>query len=449
MSKPLTPPHSDRSERAVLGSMLVDSRMIEQAQELLVVTDFYKLRHQYIFTAICGLHKRGMPVDLITLEAALVDAGQLDQFGGTQYITDLFDVLPTAANLRFYAARVKDKAIRRRFLDAALAIAQQAADTEVETADLAELADKSLLAIGRSMAARPYFKLNTVVSEAYESITAMHDRKLDMIGVPSGLKTLDDLLSGFQDSDLIILAARPSVGKTALALNFAMNAAIPDKGAVLIFSLEMGRVQLALRLISRESGVNLKELRAGKFRDASWDNITAACSLLSRQQIVIDDAMDVSLREMRAKARRVQVESGLRMIIVDYLQLMEVKGKERRENRQADIAAISRGLKQLAREFNVPLIALSQLSRKLEERADKRPVLSDLRESGAIEQDADVVAFLHRDDRYSGSREKVGKAEIIVAKQRNGPLGTAHVGCALATGAFSDLAPATKDGDDR
>lgn len=441
---PRVPPHSDRSERAILGSMLVSPTTIARAEELLTADDFYKLRHQIIFTTIKELADKGEPADLITLEAALAAKNQLEEVGGVAYMTELFDVIPTAANLDHYAKIVKNKALLRRLIDVSQGISAEAYEEEDEIDAIADRAEAEIFKVTQSLATRPYHAMKEVVSETYAIIEKLYDQKANITGVPSGLTDLDKVLAGFQKSDLIILAARPSVGKTALCLTFAVNIGCYEKRPVLLFSLEMGRTQLAMRMLAMESRVDMGKLRTGFFKESDWSGLTMACGVLSESPIYIDDSPNVSLREMRSKARRIAAEhaatGGLGMIIVDYLQLMEIKDKKV-ESRQLEISALSRGLKQLARELQVPVLALSQLSRKLEERTDKRPMLSDLRESGAIEQDADVVLFIHREDRYKQdlADEERGVAEIIVAKQRNGPLDNVKVQFKAEHGRFRDL----------
>ena len=439
---PRVPPHSDRSERAILGSMLVSPTSIARAEELLTPEDFYKLRHQIIFTTIKELADKGEPADLITLEASLSVKNQLEEVGGVGYLTELFDVIPTAANLDHYAKIVKNKALLRRLIEVSMTISSEAYEEEDEIDAIADRAESEIFKVTQSLATRPYHHIKEVVSETYAIIEKLYDQKANITGVSSGLKDLDKVLAGFQKSDLIILAARPSVGKTALCLTFAVNiACYEDRRPVLMFSLEMGRTQLAMRMLSMVSRVDMSKLRTGFFRESDWSGLTMACGVLSESPLYIDDSPNVSLREMRSKARRVAAENGgLGMIIVDYLQLMEITDKKV-ESRQQEVSALSRGLKQLARELNVPVLALSQLSRKLEDRTDKRPMLSDLRESGAIEQDADVVLFIHREERYKTdiADEERGVAEIIVAKQRNGPLDNVKVQFKAEHGLFRDL----------
>ena len=439
---PRVPPHSDRSERAILGSMLVSPTTVARAEELLVPEDFYKLRHQIIFTTIKELADRGEPADLVTLEAALAQKQQLEEVGGILYLQELFDVVPTAANLDHYAKIVKNKALMRRLIEVSQSISASAYDEEDEIDLIADRAEAEIFKVTQSLATRPYHTMKEVVSETYAIIERLYDQKAAITGTPSGLTDLDKVTAGFQKSDLIILAARPSVGKTALCLTWALNIGCYEKRPVLLFSLEMGRTQLAMRMLAMESRVDMQKLRTGFFRESDWSGLTMACGILSEAPIYIDDSPNVSLREMRSKARRVASENGgnIGIIIVDYLQLMEIKDKKV-ESRQLEISALSRGLKQLARELNVPVLALSQLSRKLEERTDKRPILSDLRESGAIEQDADVVMFIHREERYKTDvpDEEKGIAEIIIAKQRNGPLENVKVHFRVTQGRFVDL----------
>jgi len=421
--------------------MLVSSAAAEKVEELLDKADFYKVRHQVLYQTMLELIRRGEPVDLVTLEAALASKNSLDEVGGMTYLVELFNIVPTAANIEHYARVVKHKAQLRRLIDASNEITGACHEEQDDLDAILDRAEKVMFNVTQSRIARPYYPLKEVVNETYKTIELLFDRKAAITGVPSGLRDLDKITTGFHPSDLIILAARPSMGKTALALSFAVNIAVYDpKVPVLMFSLEMSRTQLAMRTIAMEAQIDMQLLRSGQFREEQWSSLTMACGMLSEAPIYIDDSPQISLREMRSKARRLKSEADLGLIIVDYLQLMEISDKKV-ESRQLEISQISRGLKQLARELSVPVIALSQLSRKVEDRTDRRPVLSDLRESGAIEQDADLVLFIFREERYKPDAEELkGRAEVIVAKQRNGPLDTAKVFFSAKYGKFGDLA---------
>jgi replicative DNA helicase len=433
------PPHHNQSEQAVLGSMMLAGQALARAEELLIPEDFYKLRHQIIFRSLIELSDRDEAVDLVTLEAALAARGQLEEVGGMAYLQELFNIIPTAANVEHYARIVKHKAMLRRLIEASNSISIACFDETEDLEAVLDRAESSIFHVTQSRGLRPYHALRDVVSETYQIVERLYDQKAAITGVPSGLQDLDNVTAGFQNSDLVILAARPSVGKTALCLTWAVHAACYEKQPVLVFSLEMSRVQLAMRMLAMESRIDMQALRTGRFRQEHWSSLTMACGILSEAPLFIDDSPQLSLREMRSKARRLKSEVDLKMIVLDYLQLMEIKDRKI-ESRQLEISSISRGLKALARELNIPVIALSQLSRKVEDRTDKRPVLSDLRESGAIEQDADVVMFIYREDRYKQDAEEKGVAEIIVAKQRNGPLGMVKCHFNDRWGKFTDLA---------
>jgi replicative DNA helicase len=339
-------PHSTRAEKAVLGSMLASPATVARAEELLRPEEFYRLQHQHVFRALLDLARRNVAVDLVTVETELAASGKLAEVGGQAYLQELFDVMPTAVNVEHYAEIVRDRATRRQYIAALQNSLAKAFDDGIAAADLAEDTERSLAGLSHGIVARPYHHIRDVVAEAYQSIESVHEAKRPTIGVSTGLRDLDALLSGLQATDLIVLAARPSVGKTALALHIAREVGSRAEGAALVFSLEMGRVQLALRLIAAESRTGLTQLRTGRFRNASWSAITMACGSLSNHRIIVDDARDTSLREMRGKARRVQAEHGLSLVVVDYLQLLEDKRRDRKfENRQTEVAGLSRGLK--------------------------------------------------------------------------------------------------------
>ncbi|MBI4863833.1 MAG: replicative DNA helicase [Candidatus Riflebacteria bacterium] len=436
------PPHSNQAEQAVLGSMLLSPEAIERVEHLLRPEEFYKLRHQILFRTMLELADKGEAVDLVTLEAALASKGQLEEVGGMNYLQELFSVIPTTANVEQYARIVRHKSLLRRLIEVSANISSSCYEEIDDLETLLDRTEAEIFQVTQSRVSRPYFSMKEVITEAYEVVGQLVDRREAVTGIGSGIKDLDDITAGFQPSDLIILAARPSMGKTALCLSWAVNMGVYGaRKPVLMFSLEMSRTQLAFRLLAMESRIDMQQLRRGMLREEHWSNLTTACGILSEAPIYIDDSPQISLREMRSKARRLKAEHDLGIIVVDYLQLMEVRDKKV-ESRQLEISQISRGLKALARELNIPVIALSQLSRKVEDRNEKRPMLSDLRESGAIEQDADLVMFIYREDRYKENTEEKGIAEIIVAKQRNGPLGTVRCHFNEKIGKFSDLARA-------
>jgi replicative DNA helicase len=418
------PPQNLEAEQSVLGAMLIDRDAVVSVSNLLRPEDFYADKHQQLYTSIVAIFNRGEPVDLITLQDELRKRGQIDDIGGLTYLTSLINMVPSTANVQQYASIVEQKATLRRLQTVARKIVDECYGTEDMDATLVD-AEKSVFAVTQRRSAKGYIHIKDALVTAYGHLEYLYSSKGRTTGVTSGFRDLDQMTSGFQPSDMIIVAARPSVGKTAFTLNVARNAAVLGGAKVMFFSLEMGAEQLALRLLASEAAVDGHKLRTGQLQDQDWQRLGAGLATLSEAGIFIDDTPNCPLPELRSKARRVSQEHGLDMIIIDYLQLMSIPQKQSAQaNRQQEISEISRSLKQLARELKVPVIALSQLSRSVEQRQDKRPMLSDLRESGAIEQDADMVAFLYRDDYYDAESEKKNMVEIIVAKHRNGPVGS-------------------------
>ncbi|BDG61843.1 replicative DNA helicase [Caldinitratiruptor microaerophilus] len=417
------PPQNLEAEQSVLGAMLLERDAALQVAGILSPEDFYADRHRVIFQAMQALAARGEPVDLITVSEELRRAGQLEEAGGLTYLTYLQGLVPTAANAEAYALIVEQKAMLRRLQQAARQIIEEAYDAEDADAMLSQ-AESLILGVTQRRPARGYEHIREALYAAFDHIEFLYSHKGGTTGVPSGYRELDRLTSGWQPSDLIIIAARPSMGKTAFVLNLARNAAMAGR-TVALFSLEMSREQVAMRLLSMEAAVDAHRLRTGQLLDDDWHRLSAGLSRLAEANIFIDDTPNIPLADLRSRARRIQAEHGLDMVIVDYLQLMTLSGAGGRrasENRVQEVAEISRSLKALARELRVPVIALSQLSRAVESRNDKRPLLSDLRESGSLEQDADVVIFLYRDDYYNQESEKPNLCEVIIAKQRNGPV---------------------------
>jgi replicative DNA helicase len=383
--------------------------------------DFYREKHGWIYDTVLALHERREPIDFLTVCDELERREQLDQVGGTAFITALVNAVPTSIHAEHYARIVERTATRRRLIDAAgqiAALAYQEADDVDEVVDRAE---QVLFGVSERRISRELVPIKQVLSEYYDRVEYLTRHRGEMIGIPTGFGDIDKLLGGLQRSDMIILAARPSVGKTSLALGFAHNAAKKHDRRVAFFSLEMSNEQVVQRLISAETGINAQRLRRGEIEPDEWGRFAKATSDLAESRFYIDDTPGVSALELRTKARRLHAEVGVDLIVVDYLQLM--RGDYRSENRVQEISSISRALKALARELNVPVLALSQLSRGVESRTDKRPILSDLRESGALEQDADVVMFIYRDEMYNENTERPNLADIIVAKHRNGPTG--------------------------
>ena len=445
------PPQSVEAEMSVLGGVLLENEALNKALEILRPEDFYREAHRKIFNAIIDLSDKGEPADLVTLTARLQQRGEIDEIGGNSYLATLVDYVPTAANIAYYCRLVKEKAIGRHLINVATEIATRGYDGgEVEqTLDWAE---KSIFEI-TGMKTRPsYFSTREIMKDTFKAIEKLYDRKEAVTGVPTGFSDLDTMTAGLQPGDLVIVAGRPSMGKTAFALNMIEHAAVHASEPVptIIFSLEMSKEQLVQRLLCSVSKVDASRLRTGHLGDSDWPKLTSGAGLLTEAPIYIDDTPAISVLELRAKARRLKAERNLGMIVVDYLQLMTGHNSE---SRQQEISEISRSLKALAKELSVPVIALSQLNRSLENRTDKRPIMADLRESGAIEQDADVIMFVYREAVYCEackSREKTcdkgheRNAEIVIGKQRNGPIGTVNL---TFLGAFTRFENQTRRSD--
>jgi replicative DNA helicase len=413
------PPQDTEAERSVLGAMLLEESAVSEMMALLCADDFYRPAHARIFEAMTRLYERSEPLDEITVSSALSEAGHLETVGGQSALAALTESVPTAANVAHYARIVRSRALTRRLITVATTIAAQAYEGTHEIDQLLDQAEAKIFEITSSREQRAFSSLKDIVKEAFKQVEKLFEQKQPITGVSSGYTDLDRITSGFQPADLIIVAGRPSMGKTAFALGVAQNAAQKHKTPVAVFSLEMSKEQLVMRMLCSEARIDSQRLRGGMLRDADWPKLARAAGVLAEAPIFIDDTGSISILEMRAKARRLQAERGLGLIVVDYLQLM--RGRSGQEGREREISEISRGLKALAKELGVPVIALSQLNRSLEARQDKRPMLSDLRESGAIEQDADVIAFVYRDEYYNPDSEQKGKAEVIIGKQRNGP----------------------------
>lgn len=415
------PPFDLETEQAVLGAILLDNTAIFKALEIFDPSDFYRPSHQKIFEAMLRLNERGDVIDLLLLRDELERRHELEDVGGPAYLVSLVDAVPTAANIEFHARIVHEKAIARKLLTASIEIATRCYDNAEDVNDILEDAEQKVFEISEGRIKQGFTPLSEIVKDGFEKIEELSVRKSLVTGVPTGFVELDEMTSGLQPSDLIVVAARPSMGKTSLCLNIAQHIGVHEKKPTAIFSLEMSKEQLGIRLLCAEARLNSHDVRIGNIQDDDWERLAHASEILSQAPIYIDDTPALSILEMRAKAKRLKMEKGLEAVIVDYLQLMQPR--VRRENRQQEITEISRSLKTLAKELHVPVIALSQLSRAVEQRTDKRPQLSDLRESGAIEQDADVVMFIYRPDVYFNDAPE-GVAEIIIGKQRNGPIGT-------------------------
>lgn len=416
------PPQNLEAEQSVLGAMLLDNEAIDHAVEILSHDDFYRESHRKIMRAMVDLHQRSEPVDLITLTEALQQRGELQDIGGSSYLAELAEKTVTAANLRYWAQIVRQKAILRNLITTATEIVTRGYEANADVDAFLDEAEHKIFEISESKVKRSYFRINEIMVDSMKAIEQLYERREIVTGVPSGFTDLDRLLAGLQPSDLIIIAGRPSMGKTAFALNIAQHAALDGNHGVAIFSLEMSKEQLVVRLLCSEARVDQSKVRAGFSGHTDLPKLARAAERLTRAPIFIDDTPALSVLEMRAKARRImrEVNANLSLIIVDYLQLMRGLSNESREQ---EISSISRSLKALAKELHVPVIALSQLNRAVESRTEKRPMMADLRESGAIEQDADVIAFLFRPVVYDSSAPE-RDAEVIVSKQRNGPIGT-------------------------
>lgn len=418
------PPQSIDAEQSVLGGLLLDNQRWDSVADKLTADDFYRREHRVIFNAVARLTQDNSPVDVVTVSEVLEKIGELEIAGGLAYIGSLANNTPSAANIVAYAEIVRERSVLRQLLAAANEISHSAYHTEGRSAtELLDRAEKRIFDISEKGARRRggFEPIASLLSKTVDRIDMLFRSQGSITGVATGFTDLDNKTSGLQPSDLVIIAGRPSMGKTTLAMNIAENAAVGQKLPVAIFSMEMPGTQLAMRMMASLGRINAHRVRTGKLDDSDWPRLTSAVSLLSEAPIFIDDTPALSPLELRARARRVKREHGLGLIIVDYLQLMQ--SSENNENRATEISNITRSLKSLAKELNVPLIAMSQLNRSLEQRPDKRPVMSDLRESGAIEQDADLILFIYRDEVYNEDSPNKGTAEIIIGKQRNGPIG--------------------------
>ena len=418
------PPQHIEAEQSVLGGILIENYAINKVMETLKPDDFYRDSHRKIYKALIDLSERDEPADSITLTNELKNSGHLDSVGGASYVASLIDLVPTAANIEYYAKIVKEKAILRKLIQTSTEIITQSYEDRGDVEGFLDEAERAIFDISENRVRPSFYPIRDVVKDSFKILERLYEKKELVTGVPSGFKDLDRMTAGFQPSDLIIVAGRPSMGKTSFCLNLAQYAAIEKKTPIAIFSLEMSKEQLGIRMLCSEAHVEGTKLRSGFLSESDWPRLTIAAGNLSDAPIYIDDTAALTILELRAKARRLKTEhGGLGLVIVDYLQLM--KGRMRVESRQQEISEISRSLKALAKELNIPVIAVSQLSRKTEERTGNRPQLSDLRESGAIEQDADLILFIYRDEVYNRSEDNPnrGKAEIIIGKQRNGPIG--------------------------
>ena len=428
------PPQNIEAEQAVLGAMLIDKEAIAKASEILTSSDFYREAHRVIFNAMLELYNKNEAVDMVTVTEILKRDNKLEDIGGLAYITSLANVVLTAANVKYHADIVAEKSVLRQLVRVSTEIAAMGYEANEDVGTLLDTAESRILEISNRKKKADFTPINDVLMESVQNIEKLINNKGGLTGLPSGFADLDKLTSGLHPSDFIILAARPSMGKTALALNIVQNVALRahkkiggEPRSVAFFSLEMSKEQLVNRMLCAEAGIDSQRLRVGEMGDKDWDALWGACDLMSKAKIYIDDTGGITVMDMRSRARRLKAEHGLDLIVVDYLQLMQGSGKRNNSgDRQQEVSEISRSLKALARELDVPVLALSQLSRSVEARQVKRPMLSDLRESGSLEQDADIVAFLYREDYYNPETENK-HTELIIAKHRNGPVDTVNL----------------------
>lgn len=440
------PPQNIEAEQSILGGILLENSAINAAQEIIGRNDFYNEAHRKIFAIIEELADKNEPVDLITLSNALKDKNSLDTVGGVAYLAQLVDNVPSAANVANYARIVKEKAILRGLIGSATEIINSCYASGSDVDQVLDQAEHSIFEISENKVRQAFAPMKDVVKTTFKSIEDLFARKELITGVPTGFDKIDDMTSGLQNSDLIIIAGRPSMGKTAFALNIAQHAALETQTPVAIFSLEMSKEQLAFRMLASEAKVDSQRMRKGFLGETDWPKLTTAAGRLSEAPLYIDDTPAITVLEMKAKSRRLKADQGLGLIVVDYIQLMRASSNT--SSREQEISEISRSLKALAKELKVPVIALSQLNRKVEDRPNRKPQMADLRESGAIEQDADVIAFIYRDEVYNKNDDnpEKGKAEIIIGKQRNGPTGSVKLAFLNQFTTFENLAPMESQG---
>ena len=415
------PPQNLEAEQSVLGSILLDNAALNRSLEIVSEEDFYRTAHQMVYRSMVALSERNEPVDQITLTDYLRGTGELEQVGGASFIAELVQMVPSAANIRYHCQIVRDKSLLRGLVRTATDVVMKGYEGTTKTDELLEFAEREIFRLAQGHLGGTFVPVSSIIQDSVEIVDRLYSRQEKITGVPTGFTDLDNLLAGLQPSDLIIVAGRPSMGKTSLALGMAEKAALTGNAVVGIFSLEMSRAQLVLRMLSSQAHLDSHAVRTGQLKGPDWVALTEAAGRLEQAKIFIDDSGNLSVQQMRGKARRLKSEHGLDLLIIDYLQLMD--GKNSSESRQQEISEISRALKALAKELDIPVVALSQLSRAVENRTDKRPMLADLRESGAIEQDADVVMFIYRDEVYNPDSDDKGIANILVRKHRNGPIG--------------------------
>ncbi len=434
------PPHNDDAERSLLGSILLDNRVLDEVQGRLKAEDFYRESHRHVFRSMALLHARGEAIDMITLADHLSASDFLENVGGVNFLARLSSEVPSAANVEHYANIVRRKASLRAFISTSDELVEECYGDVNDVELFMDLAEQRLFQITQSGAARSYSTMREVVREAFGQIEALYQKSEHITGVPSGFVDLDEITAGWQGSDLIILAARPAMGKTSATLNMLTHAALHRNTPAAFFSLEMSNQQLAIRMLCSEAHIDQSRLRRGQMTEQEWNRLIKAAGTLSEAKIFLDDTPALPIMEFRSKVRRLKAEHDIGIIFIDYLQLMRGSAKNS-NSREQEISEISRNLKAVAKELNIPIIALAQLNRGVEQRADKRPMMSDLRESGAIEQDADLILFIYRDEVYHPETEEKGVAEIIIGKHRNGSLGTVRLRFFASHTRFENLAP--------
>jgi replicative DNA helicase len=434
------PPQNLEAEQSVLGGIMVDPEALDRIVDIINEADFYKAAHKVIFNVVMSLRQKNQPVDLLTVTSALRDSGNLDMVGGTAYIASIIDSTPSSANISYYAELVRDKATLRRLIDTCSQILERAYAQEFDEMDkFLNEAEAEVFQVAQKSKKSGLLPAGQIIKASLDKIEQLYNQKAAVTGVSTGFVDFDKMTSGLQPGDLVIIAARPSMGKTAFALNIAQHAALREKKSVAFFSLEMGREQVMMRMLASEAKVNLSDLRTGRVPDSFWPRLINVASKFSEAPLYIDDTSGISPYEVRALCRRLKAQRNIDLIMVDYLQIMDLKSKV--ESRERAVAEIARTMKSLARELNVPVVVLSQINRGVEGRTDRRPMLSDLRESGAIEQDADVVAMIYRDEYYDrDSQDNKGMAEVIIGKQRNGPVGVCKLAFMSQYGTFANLA---------
>ncbi|MCM2353620.1 MAG: replicative DNA helicase [Pseudobdellovibrio sp.] len=436
------PPQHLEAEFSVLGGLMLDSEALDEVADIIIYTDFYNPAHQTIYQTILDLNQKAQPIDLVTVTNALIAKNQLEQVGGSQYLLSLLEKVVSSANIEAHAKIIKEKSLLRKLISTSTHFIEKSFGNDFDSVEsLIDFAEAEILKVGEDNASGGLTSSNEIVTASIKKIEELYQRKLDVTGVPTGFTELDKMTAGFHPGELIIIAARPSMGKTAFSLNVASHMALRAGKSVAYFSVEMGKESLMMRLLAGESRISMSELRTGRIQDASWPKLIQAAGTLSESKFFIDDTSGISPFEIRARCRRLKAQHGLDCIMIDYLQIMQLKEKKV-DNREREISEISRNLKAIAKELQVPVIALAQLNRGVEGRADRRPMSSDLRESGSIEQDADVIMMLYRDDYYDrDDADKQGHAEVIIGKQRNGATGTVKMRFDAKTNKFRDADP--------